>query len=68
MIKKVIEYCNYYVVIIGDHYGRLATDDVSYTEKEYRYALLDLTIFILIHISKTISGILNPSFSHTFLV
>jgi hypothetical protein len=38
-IKRVIDRCDYYVVIIGGRYGSLADDSVSYTEKEYEYAL-----------------------------
>jgi hypothetical protein len=37
-IKRVIDRCDYYVVIIGDRYGSLADDSVSFTEKEYEYA------------------------------
>ena len=38
-IKKVIDNCDYYVVIIAGKYGSLADDGVSYTEKEYDYAV-----------------------------
>lgn len=38
-IKKVINNCDYYVVIIAGKYGSLAEDGVSYTEKEYDYAV-----------------------------
>jgi hypothetical protein len=38
-IKRVIDRCDYYVVILGGRYGSLADDNVSYTEQEYRYAL-----------------------------
>jgi hypothetical protein len=38
-IKRVIDRCDYYVVIIGGRYGSLADDNVSFTEKEYEYAL-----------------------------
>jgi hypothetical protein len=38
-IKRVIDRCDYYVVIIGGRYGSLADDSVSFTEKEYDYAL-----------------------------
>ena len=37
-IKKVIDDCDYYVLIIGGRYGSVASDGLSYTEKEYRYA------------------------------
>ncbi len=38
-IKRVIDRCDYYVVIIGGRYGTLADGSISYTEKEYEYAL-----------------------------
>jgi hypothetical protein len=38
-IKRVIDDCDYYVVIIGNRYGTLTAEGVSYTEKEYEYAL-----------------------------
>jgi hypothetical protein len=38
-IKRVIDRCDYYVVIVGGRYGSLADDSVSYTEKEYEYAV-----------------------------
>lgn len=40
LIKGVIDDCDYYVVIIGGRYGSLGPDKISYTEMEYRYALL----------------------------
>jgi len=39
LIKKVIDDCDYYIVIIGGRYGSLGPEGVSYTEMEYRYAL-----------------------------
>jgi Domain of unknown function (DUF4062) len=38
-IKKVIDQCDYYVLIIGNRYGSQAPDGVSFTEKEYHYAI-----------------------------
>jgi Leucine-rich repeat (LRR) protein len=38
-IKNVIDYCDYYIVIIGGRYGSEDSSGMSYTEKEYRYAL-----------------------------
>lgn len=38
-IQKVIDDCDYYIVIIGGRYGSVASDGLSYTEKEYRYAM-----------------------------
>jgi hypothetical protein len=39
LIKRVIDDCDYYLVILGGRYGTLGPDGVSYTEQEYRYAL-----------------------------
>lgn len=39
LIKKTIDNSDYYLVIIGDRYGSVADDGLSYTEKEYRYAV-----------------------------
>ena len=38
-IKKLIDACDYYVVIIGGKYGSEDTEGKSYTRKEYEYAL-----------------------------
>jgi hypothetical protein len=38
-IKRVIDRCDYYVVIVGGRYGSLADENISFTEKEYEYAL-----------------------------
>jgi hypothetical protein len=37
-IKRQIDGCDYYVVVIADKYGSTDEDGVSYTEKEYDYA------------------------------
>lgn len=39
LIKQVIDDCDYYMVIIGGRYGSKGSDGISYTEKEYRYAI-----------------------------
>lgn len=40
IIRKVIDECDYYVVIVGGKYGSIdPTTGLSYTEREYRYAL-----------------------------
>jgi hypothetical protein len=39
LIKKVIDDCDYYIVIIGGRYGSLSTSGISYTEMEYDYAV-----------------------------
>lgn len=39
VIKKVIDLCDYYILIIGQRYGSInALTDKSYTEMEYEYA------------------------------
>lgn len=38
-IKRVIDDCDYYLVIVGGRYGSLAPEGVSFTEKEYDYAV-----------------------------
>lgn len=38
-IKKVIDSSDYYILLIGGCYGSLAEDDISYTEKEFDYAV-----------------------------
>lgn len=49
-IKKVIDDCDYYILIIGGRYGSLSDDGVSYTEKEYDYALeKGIKIIALVH-------------------
>ncbi|MEQ1536319.1 MAG: DUF4062 domain-containing protein [Burkholderiaceae bacterium] len=39
LIKKVIDDCDYYMVIVAGRYGSLGKEGLSYTEMEYRYAL-----------------------------
>jgi hypothetical protein len=39
LIKRVIDECDYYVLIIGNRYGSLSDEGISYTEKEYDYAV-----------------------------
>ncbi len=40
LIKRVIDDCDYYIVIIGGRYGTtVEPDNISHTEKEYRYAV-----------------------------
>jgi hypothetical protein len=37
-IRKVIDDCDYYLLIIGGRYGSITAEGVSYTELEYAYA------------------------------
>ena len=38
-IKTIIDDCDYYLLIIGGRYGSTTSDGISYTEKEYDYAV-----------------------------
>jgi uncharacterized protein DUF4062 len=49
-IKRVIDDCDYYLLIIAGRYGSIGADGVSYTEKEFDYAVSrGLPIVALIH-------------------
>ncbi|MEO7931731.1 MAG: DUF4062 domain-containing protein [Chthoniobacterales bacterium] len=38
-IRKIIDDCDYYILIIGGRYGSTTAEGISYTEKEYDYAV-----------------------------
>ncbi|MDB6110580.1 MAG: hypothetical protein JWR69_2330, partial [Pedosphaera sp.] len=38
-IRKVIDDCDYYILVIGGRYGSTTAEGISYTEKEYDYAV-----------------------------
>lgn len=38
-IQELIDQCDYYVVVVGARYGSTSDNGLSFTEKEYRYAL-----------------------------
>lgn len=50
VIKKVIDLCDYYVLIIGDRYGSINhKTNLSYTEMEYDYAIsIKLPVLVLV--------------------
>lgn len=49
-IKRVITDCDYYLLIIGGRYGSVTAEGISYTEKEFDYAVeLGLKVVALIH-------------------
>jgi len=49
-IKRVIDDCDYYLLIIGGKYGSLSSEGISYTEMEYDYAVEQgLKIVALLH-------------------
>src|ERR1017187_10122740 len=39
LIQRVIDDCDYYLVIVGGRYGSTDSQGISYTEREYDYAL-----------------------------
>lgn len=51
VIKKLIDECDYYVLIIGGRYGSIEKDSkISYTQREFQYAMdiqKPLLVFIL---------------------
>jgi hypothetical protein len=49
-IKRVVDDCDYYLLIIGGRYGSTTDDGISYTEKEFDYAVESgLKVIALIH-------------------
>lgn len=49
-IKKVIDDCDYYLLIIGGRYGSVTDEGISYTEQEYDYAVSKgVKVVALIH-------------------
>lgn len=49
-IKKVVDDCDYYLLIIGGRYGSTTEDGISYTEKEFDYAVeKGLKVVALVH-------------------
>lgn len=49
-IKRVIDDCDYYLLIVGGRYGSTAEDGLSYTEKEFDYALSrGIKVIALLH-------------------
>lgn len=39
LIKRIIDDCDYYLLIIGGRYGSINSDGISYTQMEFEYAL-----------------------------
>lgn len=49
-IKRVIDDCDYYLLIIGGRYGSTDPEGVSFTEKEYDYAIeRGIRVIALLH-------------------
>lgn len=50
LIKRVIDDCDYYLLIIGGRYGSCNEEGIGYTEMEFRYALqTDKPIISFLH-------------------
>lgn len=49
-IKRIIDDCDYYLLIIGGRYGSTTAEGISYTEKEYDYAIKrGIKVIALLH-------------------
>lgn len=49
-IKRIIDDCDYYILIIGGRYGSLTAEGISYTEQEYDYAMsVGLRVLAFVH-------------------
>lgn len=49
-IKKIIDECDYYILVLGARYGSTDPDGVSFTEREYEYAVeSDKTVLAFVH-------------------
>ncbi len=49
-IRPLIAQCDYYVLIIGGRYGSITDDGLSYTHKEYRYAVkMGVPVLVIVH-------------------
>lgn len=56
-IKRIIDGCDYYLLIVGARYGSMDENGVSYTEKEYDYAVAN-GIPVMAFLHNDISSIL----------
>jgi Domain of unknown function (DUF4062) len=49
-IQRVIDDCDYYILIIGGRYGSISESGISYTEMEFDYAIrIGLNVLAFIH-------------------
>ena len=49
-IKRVIDDCDYYILIVGGRYGSVTSEGISYTEKEFDYAIsIGLSVLAFVH-------------------
>jgi len=57
-IKTVILKCDYYILIIGGRYGSIAEDGLSYTEKEFDYALENgIPVLLMLRANRHLLGL-----------
>lgn len=50
VIEKVIDECDYYILLIGARYGTVTKEGISYTEKEFNYAkAMGIPILAFVH-------------------
>lgn len=50
LIKSLLDKCDYYVLIIGGRYGSLLGDGMSFTHKEFRYAVEQgIPVLVMLH-------------------
>jgi len=49
VIQKVIDDSDFYVLIIGGRYGSITSEGLSYTEKEFDYAVSKIPVLVFCH-------------------
>lgn len=50
LIKNLLDKCDYYILIIAGRYGSVAEDGLSYTHKEFRYAVEQgIPVLVMLH-------------------
>jgi len=68
LIKKIIDVCDFYILIVGNHEESTITENASYTEKEYHYALeKGLKIITLLHQGRNSTQEEKTNICHTWV-
>jgi hypothetical protein len=50
LIKRLIDDCDYYILIMGGRYGSMSKEGISYTQMEYEYAVSqNIPVIALLH-------------------
>jgi hypothetical protein len=49
VIQKVIDDSDFYVLVIGGRYGSITSEGLSYTEKEFDYAVTKIPVLVFCH-------------------